>query len=160
MAGPSIKDIKIVSEIDRLEKDMQFMKSRQFVGRKVLVTKISKAGFLVPSHDVWSVGGPPDPPTAQGLQHEVTFKADTQLNPWGMLQVEFYDSQGQQIVNAGDGITAPGIEDVSPYVTFEDDGMLKWYIGLLAPVSMPFSVKWVVAATDSGTITSVDVYNA
>ena len=159
MAGPTIRDLKIVRELDRMEKEMQFMKNRQFVGRKVLITKTSKSGFTTPSHDAWYFGGPPDPPQIQALQHIVTFKADLQLNPWGALRIEIYDNQGRLITNvSGDGST-PGLDQLDQYVPFVDDGTLKWFVGVIGPVNMPFSVKWVVDATDTGSITTVDAYN-
>lgn len=160
MGSYSIRNVGIVNELDRMEKDMQFMKSRQFVGKRTLATKVSKAGYMVLSEDAW-FADPVGPPQLQAIQREVVFQADSQLNPWGTIIVEFYDLSGNLMTTLSSPrgtLTTdyPGIHAVKNEVPQVDDGRLTWTVEIQGPPSPKFYVRWVVAGTDSGIIGTSD----
>ncbi len=139
MGSYSIRNVGIVNELDRMEKEMQFMKTRQFVGRKTLATKVSKAGVKILSQDAW-FNQPIGAPQLQALQHEVTFKADRQTSPYGVLMVEFYDISENLIVNASSSTNdGPGIANIYNIITYVDDGTLKWQAN---PACIPLGRWW------------------
>lgn len=151
MGSYSIRDVGLVNQLDRMEKEMAFMKGRQFIGKKTLATKVSKAGFKTLSNDAWYFEQT-GPPQLQALQQEITFKADRQLNPYGVLLVEFYDINGNLLTNTADGVNGPSIDYIYKFMPNLDDGKLKWEIGTMAPATFKYYVRYVVSATDSGTI--------
>lgn len=152
MGSYSIRNVGLVNQLDRMEKEAAFMKNRQRIGKRTLATKISKAGIMTLSNDAWyneQVG----PPQLQALQQEITFKADKQLNPYGVLLVEFYDINKNLITTPSDSGT-PSIDYIYKFMPNLNDGKLKWEIGTIAPPTYKYYVRYVVSATDSGTIAS------
>jgi hypothetical protein len=152
MGSYSIRDIGLVHLLDRAEKDMQQLKSTQFIGKQVLQTKTTWSGELYQSSDGWGFPlGPPDPPTFQYFYKMVTFKADNQTSPHGRLIFKIYEADKvTQITGSGKA----GVFYYVFYVTDVDDGLLKWQIDIRGPGSPKFYVKLGVAATDSGVITT------
>lgn len=158
MASYSIRDVGIVNKLARAEKDLQELKNRQFVGKRALATKISKSP-LVLSSDNWGFGLNPavDPPTQQVVYKIVTFKADTQINPYGRLLIEYYDLAGNQIlddnINPSNGAR---IFNFNFVVTYVDDMTLKWSVDIRGPGSLKYYVKFVFAGSDTGSLSWVD----
>lgn len=154
MGSYAIRDIKLVNILDRAEKDMQQMKSTQYVGKRVLKTKTTWDSELIESSDGWGFPlGPPDPPTYQYVYKVVTFKADRQISPFGRLIFEIYrDDKVTKWTGAG----GAGVFGYVFYVTQVNDGLMQWRIDIRGPGSPRFYVRLGVAGTDSGTI-STDV---
>lgn len=152
MTSYSIRDVKLVNIIDRAEKDMQQLKSTQFVGNKVLQTKTTWAAQMILSTDLYGVGSPPPNPPVQNYVYQfVTFKADKQTSPYGRLIFEVYKADGvTKITGAGEA----GVFYYLFYITEVDDGLLKWRIDIRGPGATKFYVRLGVAATDNGIITS------
>lgn len=125
------------------------MKNRQYIGKKTLATKVTRAGIKTLSNDAW-YNEPVGDPQLQALQQEVTFKAESQLNPYGVLLVEFTDLNGNLITTHDE--SGPKIDYLDIIITSVDDGLLKWEIGLIGPASPKWYARYIVAATDSGTI--------
>jgi hypothetical protein len=157
MGSYAIRDVKLVNLIDRAERDIQQLKSTQFVGKKVLQTKTTWSSQLIESSDGWGFPlGPPDPPTYQYVYKTVTFKADRQLSPYGRLIFEIYKADK---VTKWTGAGGAGVFYYTFYVTDVEDGLLKWGIDIRGPggSSPMFYVRLGVAGTDSGVITSANV---
>lgn len=150
MSVYSIKDIKLVNILERAEKDLQEMKQTQFVGRRVLATKISLFNKLVESVDFYGV--PPTTPVGSAVNGIITFTAESQVNPYGRLILDFYDINGQKIVNPGViGLTGQTPSNYNIVVTQVDDGKLSWTVQINGPPTH-FFVRFSVAATDRGTV--------
>lgn len=156
MGSYSIRNVGIVNELDRLEKDMQFMKSRQFIGKKTLATKSSKSQFYT-SSVIYHVDGQP---MGQAIiENLVTFTADQQLNPFGVLTIEIYDINGNLQENDPVDESGPRLRSMNFLPGIVNDKKLRWDIDLphIAPLGStgtPFKVKFVVSSTDSGTISA------
>lgn len=159
MGSYSIRNVGVVNQLDRLEKDMQHMKSRQFVGKRTLATKVTKSQFYT-SDVIYNFDGQP---MGQGIyENLITFTAEQQLNPYGNLTIEIYDSAGslqEQDPPEGEG---PRVRSMHFLPGIVNDGKLYWdvdiaHITTLGTTGTPFKVKFVVAATDAGTITAKDV---
>lgn len=155
MGSYSIKDVSLVNIIDKAEKDLQELKGRQFVGRRVLATKLSKASTRVSSTEYSAPGlvnGQPGMiPVGQSIYRRVTFTADNQLNPWGRLILQFYDAANNRKINPDD----PRIYYFTFYVKPVDSKQLEWNVDIRGPLTPAFYCDFIVAATDSGTVESV-----
>jgi hypothetical protein len=157
MASYSIRDVGIVNKLARAEKDLQELKNRQFVGKKVLATKVSESPLIL-SSDSWGFGVPvTDPPTQQIFYKNITFTADTQLSPYGRLLIEYYDLAGNQILNDSlDSSAGARIFYYNFIVTYVDDKTLKWNVDIRGPGSPKYYVKLVFAGSDTGSFTWVN----
>lgn len=154
MTSYSIKNVGVVEKLDRLEKDMQDLKSRQFVGRKVLATKKVYENKRHLSVDYY--GFPPAAPVGSNVYRTVTYTAATQLNPYARLLIELYDLSGARIDNlSSTGSDGPKLFTYNFIVTYVDDQQLKWAVDIRGPVTPKFYVQFSVAASDVGILTSV-----
>lgn len=154
MGSYSIRDVGLVNRLERMEKDMAQMKNRQFVGKKTLATYTTKLSTMLLSNDAWYFD-PVGPPQLQALEHDVTFEANEQLNPYGVLTAEFYDLGGQLIVNT-DSQSGPVIDSLYILLTAPDSKRLKWRIQVVGPAAPKWYVKYVVNATDKGVVGTSD----
>jgi hypothetical protein len=150
MASYSIRDVKITHLLDRAEKDMMDLKSKQYVGKHVLQTKNSISDVLYKSDDGIS---PDHSTTFKFIYKTVTFKADNQTSPYGRLMMDIYKSDQVTPITNSDNIK---ILYVYPVVTQVDDGLLKWQVNIQGPnsVTSDFYIRFSVAATDSGVVTA------
>jgi len=151
MGSYSIRDASLVKRLERAEKDLQYLKSRQYVGNRVLQTKVSVSDELVISDDLINfVDGSV---VTQTTYKRVTFKADEQLSPYGRLMFEFFEDDQ---VTEGESIQVLYYNFI---VTQVDDGILQWVVdirrivqGSILPTDR-FYTRFSVAGTDSGHIT-------
>lgn len=153
MGSYSIKDVSLVNIIDRAEKDLQELKGRQFVGRRVLATKLSTAQGRVISVDYYGV------PASAGvvgsaIYRKVTFTALNQKNPYGRLIIKLFNPDGSPIVNVGYGGDFPKVFYFNTIVGYVDDGKLSWNVDIRGPANPKFYAEFSVAATDEGTVDS------
>lgn len=152
MGSYRIQDVKLVNILDEAEKDLQQMKGTQYVGRTVLATKVSSYNKLVESKDVKD---PTNPSVTiySVIDGTITFTAESQINPYGRLIIDFYDLSGNKIVNNGViGQTGQTPSNYNIVVTQVGDGKLAWTIQINGPSTPHFLAKFSVAATDRGTV--------
>lgn len=158
MARYSIREATMVDQLDRLEKDMQSMKSLQYVGRGVLTTKLSEPTPKILSSDGFDFSIPPVL-SYQAVSGKITFTADKQLNPYARLVVENFDLSGNQYSLDGfNSATDPGLDTYEFVVGHVDDGMMEWrvIVSRFATPTVRFYTRFRVAATDSGTVSYID----
>jgi len=160
MGSYSIKDVNLVNMIDKATKDLQELKGRQFVGRRVLATKISAANGRVQA-EIYNglsgfdaAGNPTFSPQGRAIYRRVTFTALTQTNPYGRLTMKFFNPDGTQIVNKGFGGDYPKVFYFNIIVGYIGDSKLTWNVDIRGPLSPGFSAEFTVAATDEGTVES------
>lgn len=86
MGSYSIRDINIVKRLDKAEKDLQYLKNRQFIGGKTLITHIVESAFYK-SEVAVSIDGSNE---LQAMYGHFVFTADNQDDPYGRIVIESY----------------------------------------------------------------------
>jgi len=150
MSSYSIRDVSLAKQIDRARKDLDAIKSKQYVSRRGLVTKKTESA-LIPS--VTANIGTGAPLIREILFIRIQFKADTQPSPYGKLALEFYDASGNKLD------TEAGLQVfyMNEYPNAPDSGLMEWNIDVRASGSgtiglSKFYTKLIVYGTDTGRI--------
>ena len=148
MSSYSIRDVSLAKQIDRARKDLDAIKSKQYVSRRGLVTKKTESTLIESVTTDIGVGGPL---IREMTYIRITFKADTQLAPYGKLVLEFYDTAGNQL----DTVSGIQVFDFLEYGSPANDGILEWNINVRASGSgsiglNKFYTKLIVYGTDTG----------
>lgn len=159
MSSYAIRDVKVVNQLERLEKDMLNMKNRQHIGGRTLATKITSSR-LYASRTIYNFDGPP---IGQGLyENLIEFVAESQLNPYGSLTIELFDMAGNRISTSATVTTGPMIRRLIMLPgNAPGDRTLRWDVDIahvsgLNTTGTPFQVLFTVAATDTGVVTATD----
>lgn len=152
MVSYSIRDINIVNKLDRAEKDLFSLKSRQGVGGRTLATKVI-TGAKLKSTYVTDVSGTSDQQYFVGY---CVFRSDSQLNPHANLYLNFYEADGTTKYLPGDG---PALFAFYPVPQDVDSHTYVWYLSVSKNDPLGtfdhFYIEPVVAATDTGSIVFV-----
>lgn len=159
MGSYSIRDMSFVKQLDRARKDLDAIKTKQPVSRRVLATKKTISQNV--KSILADVGFPPGTTFAQIIYLRVKFEADTQISPFGRLALEFYDLSGNRL-SSDSGIVVFYINDI---VTQVNDGTLEWNLdvrcsGAGTIGSAQYSCKLIVYATDTGAISYRNAWEA
>lgn len=149
MANYAIRDISIVREIDRARKDLNSLKSSQYISRKGLATKKTESTPILSK----TIAAPSGTATMEVLYLSIQFVADNQVSPYGRLALELYD-QYNNLLDSNSGVTVLYLNEV---VTQIDDGLLEWNIhvrsrGEGSIDDQKYYIKLIVYATDTGRI--------
>ena len=157
MGSYSIRDVSVVKQLDRARKDLDSLKNKQFVSRRVLATKKVESQKIKSKTVNVAVGAVL---LRDIIYLRVRFEADNQLSPYGRLTLEFYDEAGN-LLDSDSGIVVFYVNDI---VTYVDDGALEWNLDVRASGGgtiglAPYYVKLIVYATDTGRITWRDTVN-
>lgn len=152
MTSYPIRDISLARKVERMKKDLQQMKSLQYVGRRLLATKRVESNMVL-SHNTL-VGANGDI-TIQAMYYYITFKAQSQLNPYARLTMQFYNSNNEPVDNDF-GLAVLEVQEVDAEV---DNRIIRWRINVQktspsGPDNTPFRAKMIVYATDDGTISN------
>lgn len=151
MGSYSIRDVSLVKQLDRARKDLDSLKNKQFVSRRVLATKKTESQKIKSKTVNVAVG---TVLLRDIIYLRVRFQADNQLSPYGRLTLQFYDEAGN-LLDSDSGIVVFYLNDI---VTYVDDGALEWNLDVRASGAgtiglAPYYVKLIVYATDTGRIT-------
>lgn len=149
MANYAIRDISIVREIDRARKDLNSLKSSQYISRKGLATKKTESTPILSK----TIAAPSGTATMEVLYLSIQFVADNQVSPYGRLALELYD-QYNNLLDSNSGVAVLYLNEV---VTQIDDGLLEWNIhvrsrGEGSIDDQKYYIKLIVYATDTGRI--------
>ena len=141
MSSYSIREVSLASKLNKIKNDIIGMKSTQLTGRANTVTK------TVSTQPIRSVPSPTG--TWQDNNFNVTFTAESQLNPYARIGLVYFDSSLNEIT---DNSKILGYYD--ELVVRKDDGKYRWIVvgGTLTGDVAPFYVQIIVSATDDGTI--------
>lgn len=151
MGSYSIRDVSVVKQLDRARKDLDSLKNKQFVSRRVLATKKVESQKIKSKTVNVAVGAVL---LRDIIYLRVRFDADNQVSPYGRLSLQFFDEAGN-LLDSDSGIVVLYLNDI---VTYVDDGALEWNLDVRASGGgtiglSPYYVKLIVYATDTGRIT-------
>lgn len=132
MAGYSIREMPLVNKIDRAEKDLFALKSRQGVGGRTLATSITHGNNLKSDYQVDPFSGTQETYYKYGF---IRFISDNQLNPYGQLYIDFIRSDGQ-----------------TPFPISGDDTPRMWYFFQIPQEPDSRTCLWRIDARYSGNI--------